>query len=118
MRLEMTGKLKAKCFGRSMVPILQPGQVFQIEKPVGPIQKYDLIVFPRDGVMVCHYVAHINRIPDGDGQTVYITHGYRNRAEDIFPVRAGDILGVARDIRLTFWQKLMCRIRSLRARAR
>lgn len=75
----------------SMEPELEIGDVVIISEPAADdLQIGDIIAFEKDGALVIHRLAEIN---EEDGETVYITKGDANNANDAGSITAEDIAG-------------------------
>ena len=75
----------------SMEPELEVGDVVIISEPAADdLQTGDIIAFEKDGALVIHRLAEIY---EEDGETVYITKGDANNANDAGSITAGDIAG-------------------------
>ena len=75
----------------SMEPELETGDVVIISEPAADdLQVSDIIAFEKDGALVIHRLAEIY---EEDGETVYITKGDANNANDAGYITAEDIAG-------------------------
>lgn len=77
----------------SMVPEIQVGDMVVVSTLDRSCQVGDIIQFQRDGVSVVHRITAVETI---DGETVYITRGDANNAEDSGYVTENDLIGTVK----------------------
>lgn len=105
-QLQSEGQLSFQVVTGSMVPLISVGDFIVVE-PVDPtvLKRFDVIVFWRGSVLVCHFVWWKNRFLSPNGTRTFSTGGIR-MLDDVV-VAEEMILGKVVSHQMTLWYRLM-----------
>ena len=71
------------------------------------LERFDIIVFYQASRFVCHFLWRRGKCMK-TGDSLWVTRSLKSKYEDDVPIRAEQILGQVKDIKLTRAQKLKC----------
>ncbi|MFN8790436.1 MAG: S24/S26 family peptidase [Bdellovibrionales bacterium] len=80
----------------SMEPLIATGEkilVSSLLRLKRPLRPFDVVLFVKDQLLICHYIQHLNALPGPDGRRFIITRGLSTPGEDL-PVYENDVLGL------------------------
>ncbi len=93
---------KGQIVSDSMLPILKIGERITVDVGNRELQRFDLIVFWREGKLICHYLWAINqRVEPILLQTRNTINGQKD-----YPIGFEDYLGKVLSHRLTNWDRI------------
>lgn len=93
---------RGEIVSNSMVPILQIGTKIAVEVNCQTLERFDLIVFLREGQLICHYIWSINKRVE---PILIQTRNTLNGLKD-FPIGQDEYLGKVISHKLTTWDKI------------
>lgn len=104
---EVFEKLKQQPFFKgvvvtdSMTPVVKVGDKIVVEINARELNRFDIIVFWKDGILVCHYLWAMNRVV----KPILLQTRSLPGGKDV-PITFDDYLGKVVSHRLTTWDKL------------
>jgi signal peptidase I len=92
---------KGRIVSGSMIPVINIGEEILIEVKAQNLKRFDIIVFLRDGKLVCHYLWNINRIIK---PLLLQTRNIKGGKD--YPIKEEDYIGKVLSHKLSFLRKL------------
>jgi hypothetical protein len=91
----------------SMEPLIMTGSQIDVAPVVAldELRVFDILLFWNGRLLICHYLWHINAIPNADGSRTVVTRPLAFNGEDL-PVPEDHILGKIVSHKISFWRKL------------
>jgi hypothetical protein len=101
--LENAGKMSFEVVTPSMSPLISVGDKISV-RPLNQarIRRFDILVFLQSGIMICHYLHHINQTDMSTKK--YITKSLNGR--DDLPISIDEVLGIVESHSIPWWLKL------------
>lgn len=102
IQLKATGKYQGKIVSGSMHPLIKIGDIIQVEAiSLEQLEKFDIIVFYQNEMLVCHFVWHKSRFGNQDEVITKSLIG----GEDL-PIKKELILGRVKNFKLSLIDKI------------
>jgi signal peptidase I len=92
---------KGRIVSGSMIPVINIGEEILIEVKAQNLKRFDIVVFLRDGKLVCHYLWNINRIIK---PLLLQTRNIKGSKD--YPIKEEDYIGKVLSHKLSFLRKL------------
>jgi hypothetical protein len=81
--LKKNGSFVSSVITGSMEPDIPTGSLVEVVPVNEAIRKFDIVVFWRNGKLVCHYVGHINRLRSTVSRLTFSTWSIKGDREDL-----------------------------------
>lgn len=102
--LKKKGLLCFNVVSGSMEPIIKTGEKIIVQNFESEPSEFDIVVFFQRGILICHYIWHVNQMRSKEGHLIYVTRGLHGR-EDL-PIEADQVLGRVTSHRISSWNRL------------
>jgi signal peptidase I len=85
----------------SMIPVINIGEEVLVDVKSKELKRFDIIVFLRDEMLICHYLWNINRFVEPRLMQTRNIHGGKD-----YPIKDEDYIGKVVSHKLSFLRKL------------
>ncbi|MEQ1875986.1 MAG: S24/S26 family peptidase [Bdellovibrionia bacterium] len=109
--LHSRGSLEFRISGKSMLPLIKPGAMIQLEPLRGSPEKFDILVVRSERALLGHYVWHLNELSAVEGERTILTRGLNRNLDDL-PVPLTSVLGRVTNYRIGFFRRLYLNLRA------
>jgi len=92
---------KGRIVSGSMIPVINIGEEITVEVKSKKLKRFDIIVFWRDEMLICHYLWNINRFIE---PLLLQTRNIRGGKD--YPIKEEDYIGKVLSHKLSLFRKL------------
>ena len=92
---------RGKIISGSMIPVIKIGEDVLVDVKSKDLKRFDIIVFLRDEMLICHYLWNINRLVEPLLMQTRNIHGGKD-----YPIKEEDYIGKVVSHKLSFFRKL------------
>jgi hypothetical protein len=92
---------RGKIVSGSMIPVIEIGEEILIDVKFKDLKRFDIIVFLRDEMLICHYLWNINRFVEPLLMQTRNIQGGKD-----YPIKEEDYIGKVVSHKLSLFRKL------------